>query len=73
MPVADFNLAAGQHLYFSHHYLLWRDDQVLMEQMSLRQGFISRCDKQPGLLLLHCAGNCFQRTLAPDEMLLVKQ
>ena len=160
VPVADFKLGSGNHIYFSHHYLLWRDDQVLMGQMSLRGGMtrmfaglpifmleahgpgrmalsrdepgetvavplnpgqavhvlehkflaatgqvsydwtdlgifflvrkgnnsddqeyvypvgryidVFRCEKEPGLLLLHCSGNCFLRTLASDETLLVK-
>jgi uncharacterized protein (AIM24 family) len=38
VPVADFKVGAGNHIYFSHHYLLWRDDQVTLKQMSLRGG-----------------------------------
>jgi uncharacterized protein (AIM24 family) len=30
VPVADFNLAADDHVYFSHHVLLWKDPQVVL-------------------------------------------
>lgn len=161
VPVADFGVAQGDHVYFSHHVLLWRDDHVTLHQMSMRHGFkrlfaglpvfmmeahgpghvaVSRdepgetiavplnpgqhvharehtflaatggvaydyflsgislqihkvgkdqndvdyvfpigqyLDKfvagdRPGLLLLHCAGDCFTRTLADGETLLIK-
>ncbi len=161
VPVADFGLAAGDHVYFSHHVLLWRDDHVTLKQMSMRHGikrlfaglpvfmmeahgpghvavsrdepgetiavplnpgqhiharehtfvaatgtveydyFLSGITMQmhkpgkdqnevetifpigqyldkfvagnkPGLVLLHCAGDCFTRTLASGETLLIK-
>lgn len=39
VPVADFNLAAGDSVYFSHHVLLWRDPQVDVRRMSLQGAF----------------------------------
>ncbi|HZV52296.1 MAG TPA: AIM24 family protein [Candidatus Dormibacteraeota bacterium] len=36
VPVADFNLAPGDGVYFAHHVLLWREDSVSMSTMSLR-------------------------------------
>jgi uncharacterized protein (AIM24 family) len=35
VPVADFNLAAGDGVYFAHHLLLWKDPQVQVEKMPL--------------------------------------
>lgn len=35
VPIADFNLAAGDGIYFAHHLLLWKDDQVQISAMSL--------------------------------------
>ncbi len=160
VPVADFNLRGQDGIFFSHHYLLWRDVTVSLNTMSIAGGikrllgglplFLTRAtgpghlalsrdvpgeiiaipldpgqevdvrehmflaatgpidyqlrdsniwfqqrsgqdnndvetfypigwyvdrffsDKQPGLLLLHCSGNCFTRMLGPDETLLVK-
>jgi uncharacterized protein (AIM24 family) len=37
-PVADFNLATGDYVYFTHHVLLWRDPSVKLEQMRLAGG-----------------------------------
>jgi uncharacterized protein (AIM24 family) len=39
VPVADFNLAAGDSVYFAHHVLLWRDPQVEVRRMSLAGAF----------------------------------
>jgi len=39
VPVADFNLAAGDFVYFAHHVLLWRDPSVRLERMPLSGGF----------------------------------
>ena len=35
VPVADFNLAAADGIYFTHHVLLWKDPQVEVTTMSL--------------------------------------
>jgi uncharacterized protein (AIM24 family) len=39
VPVADFNLAAGDSVYFAHHTLLWKDPQVEIKRMPLSGGF----------------------------------
>jgi len=36
VPVADVNLAAGDHVYFSHHVLLWKDAHIEITPMSLK-------------------------------------
>jgi uncharacterized protein (AIM24 family) len=38
VPAADFNLAAGDFVYFAHHVLLWRDVSVQLQQMPLSGG-----------------------------------
>ena len=35
VPVADFQLADGDGVYFSHHVILWKDPQVNINAMSL--------------------------------------
>jgi uncharacterized protein (AIM24 family) len=35
VPMADFNLAAGDWVYFGHHVLLWADTAVQLAAMSL--------------------------------------
>jgi uncharacterized protein (AIM24 family) len=39
VPVADYNLAAGDTVYFTHHVLLWQDPQVAITVMSLKGGW----------------------------------
>jgi uncharacterized protein (AIM24 family) len=39
VPVADFNLAAGDGVYFAHHVLLWKDPQVQIKRMPLQGAF----------------------------------
>jgi uncharacterized protein (AIM24 family) len=39
VPVADFKLAAGDSVYFTHHVLLWKDEQVQVTAMSLKGGW----------------------------------
>lgn len=39
VPVAEFTLAQGYMVYFSHHSLLWTDPQTSLTNMSLRGGF----------------------------------
>ncbi|MGD0461345.1 MAG: AIM24 family protein [Tepidisphaeraceae bacterium] len=35
VPVADFKLAGGDGVYFAHHLLLWKDEQVQISKMPL--------------------------------------
>ena len=39
VPVADFKLAAGDGVYFTHHLLLWKDDGVQIGTMPLAKGW----------------------------------
>jgi uncharacterized protein (AIM24 family) len=39
VPVADFNLAAGDGLYFTHHLLLWKDEKVQISAMSMAKAW----------------------------------
>jgi uncharacterized protein (AIM24 family) len=39
VPVAEFNLADGEMVYFSHHVLLWADPATRLQSMSLRGGW----------------------------------
>lgn len=39
VPVADFVLAAGDMVYFSHHVLLWADPATQLGNMSMRGGW----------------------------------
>jgi uncharacterized protein (AIM24 family) len=39
VPVADFSLATGDSVYFSHHVLLWKEPRVAVSAMSLRGGW----------------------------------
>lgn len=39
VPVADFNLASGDGVYFARHVLLWKDPQVQMKRMPLAGAF----------------------------------
>ena len=39
VPAAEFSLAQGDMIYFSHHVLLWADPQASLTNMSMRGGF----------------------------------
>ncbi|HEX4053317.1 MAG TPA: AIM24 family protein [Tepidisphaeraceae bacterium] len=39
VPVADFKLAASDGVYFAHHLLLWKDEQVQISKMPLAGGW----------------------------------
>ena len=39
VPAAEFNLAHGEMVYFSHHVLLWADPATRLQNMSLRGGW----------------------------------
>jgi uncharacterized protein (AIM24 family) len=39
VPVADFNLAAGDGVYFAHHLLLWKEAGMDISAMQLRGGW----------------------------------
>jgi uncharacterized protein (AIM24 family) len=39
VPVADFRLAPGDGVYFTHHVLLWKDPDVSLSAVSLARGW----------------------------------
>jgi len=39
VPVADFNLAPEDSVYFAHHVLLWKEPNVTISNMSLKGGW----------------------------------
>jgi len=39
VPVADFKLDGGDGVYFTHHLLLWKDEQVQISNMPLAKGW----------------------------------
>ena len=39
VPIAEFNLAQQEMVYFSHHVLLWADPATRMQNMSMRGGW----------------------------------
>src|SRR5580658_390041 len=39
VPVADFKLAPGDGVYFTHHLLLWKDEQVQISTMPMAKGW----------------------------------
>ena len=39
VPVADLKLAAGDGVYFTHHLMLWKDEQAKIGAMSLKKGW----------------------------------
>ena len=38
VPVAEINLSAGDAIFFEHHVMLWKDDQVPLNLMALSGG-----------------------------------
>lgn len=38
VPVAEINLAAGDHVFFEHHVLLWKDEQTPLSAMNTGGG-----------------------------------
>ena len=39
VPAADWNLAAGEGVYFPHHVLLWQEPSVQLAPMSMRRAW----------------------------------
>jgi uncharacterized protein (AIM24 family) len=39
VPVAEWNLAASDAVYFPHHVLVWQDPSVVLSPLSLRRGW----------------------------------
>jgi uncharacterized protein (AIM24 family) len=69
VPVADFKLAAGDWIYFTHHVLLWKEDQIQVTAMSLKGGWKRMFSGLP-LVMTQAAGPgriAFSKD-APGEM-----
>lgn len=72
VPVADFNLAAGDGVYFAHHVMLWRDPQVEVRTMPLAGAFKRMLSGMP-LVMTEAIGPghiAFSRDV-PGEMIAV--
>ena len=70
VPVADFNLAAPDSVYFTHHVLLWKDPQVNVTTMPLAGGWKRLLAGMP-LIMTQAQGPghiAFSRD-APGEMI----
>ena len=72
VPVADFNLAAGDSVYFAHHALLWMDAGIAVTKMPLK-GAWKRVFAGMPLVMTQAAGPgriAFSRD-APGELIAV--
>ena len=70
VPVADFNLAPEDHIYFAHHVLLWKEPQVAITTMSLKGAWKRLLSGMP-LVMTQAQGPghiAFSRD-APGEMI----
>ncbi len=70
VPVADFNLAPGDSVYFAHHVILWKDPQVNITTMSL-SGALNRLFAGMPLVMTEAHGPghiAFSRD-APGELI----
>jgi uncharacterized protein (AIM24 family) len=70
VPVADFNLASGDGVYFTHHVLLWKDTGVHLGTMTLKGGWKRLLSGLP-LVMMEAKGPghvAFSRD-APGEMI----
>jgi uncharacterized protein (AIM24 family) len=55
VPVADFNLAGNEWIYFSHHTLLWADPSAQLTAMGMRGGWKRMMAGMP-LIMVQGAG-----------------
>jgi uncharacterized protein (AIM24 family) len=70
VPVADFNLAAGDSVYFAHHVLLWKDPQVEIRRMSLACAFTRMMAGLPVIMTeAHGPGHIAFSRDEPGEMI----
>ena len=72
VPVADFDLAAEDHLYFNHHVLLWQEPRTQLTRMPLR-GWWRRFWAGLPLVMVqaHGPGRVAFSTDAPGEIIAV--
>jgi uncharacterized protein (AIM24 family) len=70
VPVADFNLAAGDGVYFAHHVLLWKDQQVQIKRMPLQGAFTRAMAGMPVIMTeAHGPGHIAFSRDEPGEMI----
>ena len=70
VPVADFNLAAGDSVYFAHHVLLWKDPQVELKRMVLPNPVIRSLSGVPVMMTeAHGPGHIAFSRDEPGEMI----
>jgi uncharacterized protein (AIM24 family) len=72
VPVADFNLAPGDTVYFAHHALLWKDSALAVTTMPLKGAWKRMFAGMP-LIMTQAAGPghiAFSRDL-PGELIAV--
>ena len=71
-PAADIKLAAGEGIFFPQHSLLWRDPQVTLDNMSLRDGWNRMRGGLPVILLqAHGPGTISLSDDAPGELVAI--
>lgn len=70
VPVADFNLAAGDGVYFTHHVLLWKDVGVRLGTMPLAGGWTRLFAGLPLVMMeAHGPGHVAFSRDAPGELI----
>ena len=70
VPVADFNLATGDGVYFAHHVLLWKDPQVQIKRMPLKGAFTRAMAGMPVVMTeAHGPGHVAFSRDEPGEMI----
>ena len=63
VPVADFNLAPEDSVYFAHHVLLWKEQNVKISNMSMKGGWKRLFAGLP-LIMTQAAGSRPHRVFA---------
>ncbi|MDQ2732001.1 MAG: AIM24 family protein [Armatimonadota bacterium] len=72
-PVADFKLDAADHIYFSHHILLWKDPHIEVTVMPLAGGWKRMLAGMPLIMTqAHGPGRIAFSQDAPGETLAIR-
>ncbi len=72
VPVADVNLASGDSVYFEHHVMLWKDDEVAMSVMPAPGGAKRMLADLPFVLsVAHGPGRVSFSRDAPGELIVL--
>ncbi len=70
VPVADMNLTAGDGVYFAHHVLLWKDQQVQVTTMPMKGAWKRLLAGMPLIMTqAHGPGHIAFSRDAPGEMI----